>query len=93
MKDIHCLAITEYKKCPVTILHFDYTFIQLFTYNGTFYYRADYYKPEIYLRILWLLKLRESPYPPSELNKIKSAILEDAFKRIDTLLLNNKENE
>ena len=83
MKTVDCLAITTYKKCPVTILNFDYSFIQLFVYKGNFQYRHDYFKPEWYYRLAWRMGLTKYPFPPEELNKIKSAILEDAFKRID----------
>lgn len=93
MKRIDCLAITKYKDCPVTILHFDYSFIQLFVHKGIFYYRHDFYKPEWYLRFLWRLRLRKYSYKPEELNKIKSAVLEDAFERIDTLSLNKSKND
>jgi len=90
MKTINCLAITEYKKCPVAILNFDYSFIQLFVHKGVFYYRHDFFKPSVFYRIKWKLGIAKFPFPPEELAKMKSAILQDAFDRIDELLTNQK---
>lgn len=90
MKKIHCLAITEYKKCPVTILHFDYSFIQLFVHKGVFYYRHDFFKPSMFRQLAWKLGLAKISFAPEELAKMKSAILQDAFDRIDELSINKK---
>lgn len=92
MKKVTAQAITEYKKCPVIILNFDYSFIRLHVNKGTFYYRHDYFKPEWYHRLKWRLGFSLVPFPPEELNKIKSAILDDAFEHIDKLLLEKKKN-
>jgi hypothetical protein len=44
----------------------------------------------VFYRIKWKLGIAKFPFPPEELAKMKSAILQDAFGRIDELLTNQK---
>ena len=86
MKEIKCVAVTEYKKCPIAILQVDCAFIRLFVFRGQFYYMSSYFNKFYLHRLAHFLNLKKFPFPAEEMTKMKSVILNETFKQIDELL-------
>ncbi len=82
---IYCLSITEYKKCPITILHFNYSFFYLFVHKGKFYFDRHDASADFLNVIKWRLGFWKYPYSKDEIIKIKETMLNGAIRSIDEL--------
>ena len=85
MKIIHCISKTEYKRCPITILHFDYEFIYLFVHNGKFYFDHIEAPASLVNRVKWWIGKWQYPFSQEEMVKIKETVLNGAIRSIDGL--------
>lgn len=83
---IHCLSITEYKNCPITILHFQTTFVYLFVHKDKFYQNHCTVQTNLLSRIKWWTGKWQYPFSKEEMMKIKETVLNGAIVSIDKII-------